>query len=67
MGHVWGTQLMRIATLKEFVKNDRFFTTSRGPNIGHTIRDVSPKKEHKGWFLQNMSEVRIKEDKMFKD
>jgi hypothetical protein len=50
----------RRATLSEFDDNDRFFTASCDPYVGHTLRLVytfHQKKGHKGWLFLKMPEV----------
>jgi hypothetical protein len=69
VGNIWDTKPVRIATLTGFVENDRFSPPSCGPCMSYIIKHsytFHPKKDT-GWFLKNMSEVRIKLLKMFED
>jgi hypothetical protein len=65
-GTNWPTEVVEIAILFEFDDNDRFFTASCDPYMGHTLRlfyTFHRKNDTKDGF----KEVRIKLDKMLKD
>jgi hypothetical protein len=64
------TEVVEIATLCEFDKNDGFFTTSCDPYMGHTFRlfvyTFHPRRNTIYGF-KKMPKVIIKLDKMLKD
>jgi hypothetical protein len=59
VGYKWITEVLRIATLKECYKTDRFFTTSGDPagSYSQTLLHILPKKDTRHG-LRKIPEVR---------
>jgi hypothetical protein len=69
-GTNWPTEVVEIASLREFDENYRFFTASFDQYMGPSFRlfyTFHPKKDPNDGFCKKMTEVIIKLDKMLSD